>query len=80
MELFGSYTSPFVRHCRIALLETKTKFSFTETDFETSAKLSPAKKVPFLTNIIRSFRDSYMKAVCKVLEAEFPVKQRNHME
>lgn len=48
MELFGSYTSPFVRHCRIALLETKTKFSLTETDFETSGKLSPAKKVPFL--------------------------------
>ena len=67
MELFGSYTSPFVRHCRIALLETKTKFSFTETDFETSAKLSPAKKVPFLhhndlrlhdsTSILKYVRD-----------------------
>lgn len=52
MELFGSYTSPFVRHCRIALLETKTKFSFTETDFETSAKLSPAKRFPFFTTMI----------------------------
>ena len=39
-----------------------------------------AKKVPFGKSIIRSFRDSYKKAVCKVLEAEFPVKQRNHME
>jgi glutathione S-transferase len=48
MELFGSYTSPYVRHCRIALLETDTKFSLTETDYDTSAKLSPAKKVPFL--------------------------------
>ena len=35
-----------------------------------------AKKVPFGKSIIRSFRDSYKKAVCKVLEAEFPVKKR----
>ena len=48
MELFGSYTSPFVRHVRIAMTETKTEFSLTETDHEMSAKLSPAKKVPFL--------------------------------
>lgn len=48
MELFGSYTSPFVRHIRIAMLETKTEFSFTETDHDMSAKLNPAKKVPFL--------------------------------
>lgn len=48
MELFGSYTSPYVRHIRIALAETKTKFSFTEADYAMSAKLSPAKKVPFL--------------------------------
>ncbi|MGM0525957.1 MAG: glutathione S-transferase family protein [Pseudomonadota bacterium] len=48
MELFGSYTSPFVRHVRIAMAETKTEFSLTETDHEMSAKLSPAKKVPIL--------------------------------
>lgn len=48
MELFGSYTSPFVRHIRIALAETKVDYSLTETDHEMSAKLSPAKKVPFL--------------------------------
>ncbi|MGM0481777.1 MAG: glutathione S-transferase family protein [Pseudomonadota bacterium] len=48
MELFGSYTSPYVRHIRIALAETKTDFSFTETDYAMSAKLSPAMKVPFI--------------------------------
>ena len=48
MELFGSYTSPFVRHIRIAMAETKVEFSLTETDHDMSAKLNPAKKVPFL--------------------------------
>ena len=47
MELFGSYTSPYVRHCRIAFKETGLAYSFTETDHDMSAKLSPAK-VPFL--------------------------------
>ena len=48
MELYGSYTSPFVRHIRIALLETGLPFTFVETDAAGSAKLSPTQKVPFL--------------------------------
>lgn len=48
MELYGSYTSPFVRHCRIALLESGQPFTFVETDAAGSAKLSPTQKVPFL--------------------------------
>jgi len=48
MELYGSYTSPFVRHCRIALLESHMPFAFIETDAAGSAKLSPTQKVPFL--------------------------------
>lgn len=52
MKLYGSYTSPFVRHCRIALLEGQIKgelaCEFIETDADSSAKLSPTKKVPFL--------------------------------
>jgi glutathione S-transferase len=52
MKLYGSYTSPFVRHCRIALLEGqqdgKLTCEFIETDADSSAKLSPTKKVPFL--------------------------------
>ncbi len=48
MKLFGSYTSPFVRACRIALIETKIDCEFIETDAASSAQLSPTKKVPFL--------------------------------
>lgn len=48
MELYGSYTSPFVRHCHIALLESDFPFTFVETDAAGSAKLSPTQKVPFL--------------------------------
>lgn len=48
MELYGSYTSPFVRHCRIALLESGLPCRFVETDAASSARLSPTQKVPFL--------------------------------
>jgi glutathione S-transferase len=52
MKLYGSYTSPFVRHCRIALLEGQAQGTleceFIETDIVSSGKLSPTKKVPFL--------------------------------
>lgn len=48
MKLYGSYTSPFVRHCRILLLETSQTFEFIETDQVASAVKSPTKRVPFL--------------------------------
>lgn len=48
MKLYGSYTSPFVRHCRIALLETGLACEFIETDQASSAVQSPTKRVPFL--------------------------------
>ena len=48
MKLYGSYTSPFVRHCRIALLETHQACDFVETDQAASAAQSPTKRVPFL--------------------------------
>jgi len=48
VRLYGSYTSPFVRHCRIALLEGGIAFELVETDAAGSAKLSPLQKVPFL--------------------------------
>lgn len=47
MKLYGSYTSPFVRHCRIVLLETGLDCEFIETDGAASAAKSPTKKVPF---------------------------------
>lgn len=48
MQLHGTYTSPFVRHCRIALIETGQDFELVETDYEQSARLAPARRVPFL--------------------------------
>ncbi|RZA06776.1 MAG: hypothetical protein EOO68_04495 [Moraxellaceae bacterium] len=47
MKLYGSYTSPFVRHCRIAILETHGECEFIETDQAVSAAKSPTKRVPF---------------------------------
>ncbi|HEY7772106.1 MAG TPA: glutathione S-transferase N-terminal domain-containing protein [Marinagarivorans sp.] len=48
MQLFGSYTSPYVRHVRIALLQTQTPCEFIETDAKGAAEKSPTMKVPFL--------------------------------
>lgn len=48
MKLYGSFTSPFVRHCRIALMESGMEFEFIETDQASSAVKSPTKRVPFL--------------------------------
>lgn len=48
MKLYGSFTSPFVRHVRIVLLETGLDCEFIETDQAGSAVKSPTKRVPFL--------------------------------
>lgn len=48
MQLFGSYTSPYVRHCRVALEETGLRCEFVESDARTSAERSPTQKLPFL--------------------------------
>lgn len=48
MKLFGSLTSPFVRHCRIALVDANIEFELIKTDHDTSAKNSPTKRVPYL--------------------------------
>lgn len=48
MILFGSYTSPYVRHCRIALNTAGLEYTFTEADYAASDRGSPTKKVPFL--------------------------------
>ena len=67
MKLYGSFTSPYVRHVRIALLETDLDCEFIETDAKASAEQSPTKKVPFLkdddielsdsTSILRYIRE-----------------------
>ena len=48
ISLFGSYTSPFVRHCRIALDQAQLDWQFVETDYARSGKESPTKRVPYL--------------------------------
>lgn len=48
MKLFGSYTSPYVRHCRIVLLETGLACEFVKSDAAVSAASSPTKRLPFL--------------------------------
>lgn len=48
MKLYGSYTSPFVRHIRIVLLETEQTCEFIETDQAGSTAKSPTQRVPFL--------------------------------
>lgn len=58
MKLYGSYTSPFVRHCRIVLLETGLACEFIETDATGSAAQSPTKRVPFLQDGDQFFSDS----------------------
>jgi len=58
MELYGSYTSPFVRHCRIALLQTELECEFIEIDAAQSATLSPTKKVPLLVDCELKLTDS----------------------
>lgn len=50
MKLYGSYTSPYVRHCQIALLENGIDFEFIETDQAASDSQSPTKRVPFLAH------------------------------
>ncbi|ACE83845.1 glutathione S-transferase [Cellvibrio japonicus] len=74
MKLYGSYTSPFVRHCRIVLLETAQACEFIETDQAGSAVQSPTKRVPFLadgdvfltdsSSIIQYLREKAGQAFC----------------
>ncbi|WP_413702141.1 glutathione S-transferase family protein [Psychromonas sp. KJ10-10] len=58
MKIYGSYTSPFVRHCRIALLETDIPCEFIETDAVQSAQICPTKKVPMLIDGDLTLTDS----------------------
>jgi len=58
IQLYGTYTSPYVRHCRIALAETGQDYELIETDYAQSARLSPAKRVPFLKAGERTLNDS----------------------
>jgi len=48
MKLYGSYTSPYVRHCRIVIEQLGLDCDFVEADYAMSAEKSPSMKVPFL--------------------------------
>jgi glutathione S-transferase len=58
MELFGSYTSPYVRHCRIVLMQLGLSFRFVETNNDQSDLGSPTKRVPYLRDGDRFLTDS----------------------
>lgn len=74
MKLYGSYTSPYARHCRMVLLETQKIAEFQAIDQAESFKLSPTKRVPFLqtesftltdsASIIRYLRESVGQPFC----------------
>lgn len=75
MKLYGSFTSPFVRHVRIVLLETGLPCEFIETDQAGSAVKSPTKRVPFLedgdtfltdsSSIIKYLREKAGQGFCE---------------
>jgi glutathione S-transferase len=49
MKLYGNKLSPFVRHCRIAFMESGLDVEFIEdTDYQMSKRLSPTQRIPFL--------------------------------
>ena len=58
MKLYASYTSPYARQCRIALLKGDIECEFITTDHAQSAEKSATKKVPFLEDDDQTFTDS----------------------
>ncbi|HTF97791.1 MAG TPA: glutathione S-transferase [Cellvibrio sp.] len=75
MKLYGSFTSPFVRHVRIVILETGLPCEFIETDQNSSAEKSPTKRVPFFedgdifltdsSSIVKYLREKVGQHFCK---------------
>lgn len=59
MKLYGSYTSPFVRHIRVVLETNQSEYTFVETDYDQSAQGSPAQKVPYLSAQGTELHDSF---------------------
>ncbi len=58
MELYGSLTSPYVRHCRIALMQSQLSFKLILTDQTQSAQLIATQRVPFLKDRDVTLSDS----------------------
>ena len=49
MKLYGVRTSPYVRHARVALAQSKLDWEFEQVTLETIGQ-SPTLRVPFLTD------------------------------
>ncbi|MEH6445098.1 MAG: glutathione S-transferase [Oceanospirillaceae bacterium] len=58
MKLYASYTSPFARHCRVALLQSNVECEFIDTDYAQSAANSATQKVPYLEDGAVKLTDS----------------------
>ena len=58
MKLYGSQTSPFVRHCRIALSQSTFDFEYIEASDALRAQYSATDKVPFFTDADVTLTDS----------------------
>lgn len=63
MKLYGIVTSPFVRHCRIALTQGGLDWELVTGDMVQLAKDSPVYKVPYLVSGDRVLGDS-----CSILK------------
>lgn len=77
MKLYGSLTSPFVRHCRMVAIETQAPLEFIEIDASVSAVQSPTKRMPYFEDgdifladssaIIRYLRERNGEVFCKTI-------------
>ena len=63
MKLYGSFTSPYVRHCRIVVKQTASDCNFIETTFSNSQ--SPTMRVPYFEDGAIKLTDS--NAIVKYL-------------
>ena len=78
MKLHGSTTSPYVRHCRIALMQQQRPFDFIETDYAASARQSPTQRVPFLVDddLVLTDSSSILKHIRETGGREFCASPR----
>lgn len=59
MKLFGSYTSPYVRHCRIVLMQSRLDWEMVELDIHSNKNpATPTMRVPFLEDGALKLTDS----------------------
>ena len=58
IELHRSFTSPYVRHCRVALADRGIDDRFVEIDYAASAAASPTQRLPFLLGAGQPVTDS----------------------